>query len=312
MNPFDILGSLIQGGMGPSGGRLERTFGNQGFGGPGGMFGGGPAGMPGQAQGGIPGGSGPGGRPPGWGPGGMPGGVRGGMPGGVFDMLRKMMGSVFCGGAPGAGGGGGFPFDILKTIGGMIFGGGGLAGSVAGPGAAGAGAISILGTLAAQAIEYAKQMMAGAGAQGSTGTPHINIDDATAIIAGMRKPTNALEAQQLHDIATLTVRAMINAAKADGRIDEQEAQRLVGKMQEDGVTDEERNFVMAEMRKPMETDAFVRAVPNQQVAAQIYAASLMAIQVDKDAERRYLQELSNQLGLQQPVVAYLHQAVGLA
>ena len=62
----------------------------------------------------------------------------------------------------------------------------------------------------------------------------------------------------------------------------------------------------------METDAIVRAVPNQQVGAQIYAASLMAIEVDTDAERRYMQDLASKLGMDQPVVAYLHQAVGVA
>lgn len=171
--------------------------------------------------------------------------------------------------------------------------------------------MAIFVTLAAQAIEYAKQVMSGSGAQGG-GTPAINIDDATAVIAGMRKPANAEEERQVLDVATLTIRAMINAAKADGRIDEREAQRLVGKMQEDGVTDEERNFAINEMRKPMETDAIVRAVPNQQVAAQIYAASLMAIEIDTDAERRYLQDLAGMLGMDKPVVAYLHQAVGVA
>jgi uncharacterized membrane protein YebE (DUF533 family) len=294
MNPFDILGSLMQGGMRPSGGRLERTFGNQGFGGHGGMPGSGPSGMP------------PGG------PGGMSPGMPGNMGGGVFDMLGKMAGSIFGGGgAPGTGGSGGSPFDFLKTVGGAIFGGsGGPVGSGAGPAAAGAGALSIFGTLAAQAIEYAKQMMSGA--QGGAGTPQLNIDEATAVIAGMRKPASAEEERQLLDVANLTVRAMLNAAKADGRIDEQEAQRLVGKMQEDGVTEEERNFVINEMRKPMETDAIVRAVPNQQVAAQIYAASLMAIEIDTDAERRYMQDLASKLRMEQPVVAYLHQAVGLA
>lgn len=303
MNPFDILGSLMQGGMGPSDSRLERTFGNQGFGGPGGMYGG-PGGMPGRGPGGMPGG----------GPGAMPGGFPGGKGGDVFDMLSKVAGSIFGGGgAPGASGGGGLPIDILKTIGGAIFGGSqGPVGSGAGPGAAGAGAMSIFGTLAAQAIEYAKQMMSGAGAEGGASRPQVNIDDATAVIAGMRKPANAHEERQVLDVATLTIRAMINAAKADGRIDEQEAQRLVGKMQEDGVTDEERNFVINEMRKPMETDAIVRAVPNQQVAAQIYAASLMAIQVDTDAERRYMEDLAGKLGMNQQVVAYLHQAVGVA
>ena len=110
----------------------------------------------------------------------------------------------------------------------------------------------------------------------------------------------------------LTVRAMINAAKADGRIDDQETERLVGKLREDGVTDEEQRFVMEELRKPMDLEAIVRAVPNQQVAAQIYTASLMAIEVDTDAEKRYMQELASKLGLNQQVLAYLHQAVGVA
>jgi uncharacterized membrane protein YebE (DUF533 family) len=132
------------------------------------------------------------------------------------------------------------------------------------------------------------------------------------VLAGLRKPANGQEEKQVQDVATLTIHAMINAAKADGRIDEQESKRLLGKMQEDGVTQEERDFVLQEIRKPMETDAIVRDVPNQQIAAQIYTASLMAIQVDTDAERRYLQELASKLGLNEPTVAYLHQAVGLA
>jgi uncharacterized membrane protein YebE (DUF533 family) len=103
---------------------------------------------------------------------------------------------------------------------------------------------------------------------------------------------------------------MINAAKADGRIDKQETERLVGKLQEDGISDEEQRFVMEEMRKPMDTDAIVQAVPNEQVAAQIYTASLMAINVDTDAEKRYMQELASKLGLSRQVMAYLHQAVG--
>jgi len=235
------------------------------------------------------------------------------MGGDMFDVLGKMVGSMLGGGAPGAGAGGDSSFDIIKTIGGAILRGSGTSSeSSAGPTAEGAGAMSIFGALAAQAIEYAKQMMSGAEGQSGAASPHVGIDDATAVIAGMRRPANAQEERQVQDIATLTIRAMINAAKADGRIDEREAQRLVGKMQEDGVTDEERNFVLSEMRKPMETDAIVRAVPNQQIAAQIYTASLMAIEVDTDAERRYMQDLAGKLGMNRQVVAYLHQAVGLA
>jgi len=107
MNPFDILGSLLKGRMGPSAKRLEHTFGNRGFGAPGGMFGGGPGGMPYGGPGGMPpggpggmGGGGPGGMPYG-GPGGMPPGGPGGMPrGGPGGMGGGGPGGMF-GGGPG-------------------------------------------------------------------------------------------------------------------------------------------------------------------------------------------------------------------
>ena len=283
MNAFDILGSLMQGGMRPSAGRMQDMLGRQG---PGGMFGGMPGGTPQQ----------------------------GGPGGGLFDMIGKIAGPMMSGGGSPAGGGG-LPFDMLKQIGGAIFSGqGGPNVGGSGTTAAGAGALSMFGVLAAQALQAAQGMMSAGASSGapSAGSGGFNLDEASAIIAGLRKPANAEEERRVEDMATLTIRAMINAAKSDGQIDPQEAQRLLGKMQEDGVTEEERQFVLAEMRKPMETDDIVRAVPNQQAAAQIYTASLMAIQVDTDAEQRYLQELASKLGLSQNAVAYLHQAVGIA
>lgn len=281
MNSLDILGSLIKGQMGASAGRLDRTFGNQGSG----THGGGAGGMPGAGSGAL------------------------------FDILGKVAGSMLGGGAsapapapaPGSGSGGGFSTaDIITTLGKSVFGGSGNSG----PGSAGAGVNSVIGVLAAQALAMAKRMMAG---EQTAGAPQsIDFNDANAVIAGLRKPANADEERQVLDVATLTVQAMINAAKADGRIDEKEMERLVGKLREDGITDEEQRFVMEEMRKPVDTDALVRAVPNEQVAAQIYTASLMAINVDTDAERRYMQELASKLGINRQVVSYLQHAVGVA
>ena len=279
MNSLDILGSLIKGSMGASAGRLDRTFGNQGPGTPAG----GAAGMSGAGSGAL------------------------------FDILGKVAGSMLGGGAsasapaPGTGGSGGFSTaDIITTLGKAVLGGS----SNSSLGSAGAGVNSVIGVLAAQALAMAKRMMAGGQTAGALQA--IDTNDATAVIAGLRKPANADEERQVLDVATLTVRAMINAAKADGRIDEKESERLVGKLREDGITDEEQRFVMEEMRKPMDTDAIVRVVPNEQVAAQLYTASLMAINVDTDVERRYMQELASKLGLNQQVVTFLHQAVGVA
>lgn len=305
MNPFDILGAVVQAGMSPSSGnRMGDVLGQM----MGGVLGGGTAGgMPGGMPAGAPGSAGPG--------------------GGLFDIFSKVAGSVLQGGvrpgssgapgmgAPGMGGpamgggpgaGGGFSGDVLKEIAGAVLGGNAPGGNAA----AGAGSMAIFGTLAAQALEMAKSMMGGG--QPASRMPDVRMDDQTAVIAGMRAPQTPREQQQVMDVATLTLRAMLNAAKADGRLDEREKERLLGKMQEGGISAEERRFVDAEIQRPIDIDALVRDVPNQQVAAQIYAASLMAIEVDTDGERRYLADLASKLGLDPNAVAYLHQSLGIA
>jgi uncharacterized membrane protein YebE (DUF533 family) len=225
--------------------------------------------------------------------------------GGLTDILGKMAGSLSQGGSGGAvpagmgtaGAGGG----LLGSLAGALFGGG--AGSSRST--AGAGGMAVLGGLALEAL----RRMGGA----SAATQSPDIDDTTRLVAGLRKPANAAEEQQVMDVASLTVKAMINAAKADGRIDETETERIVGKLKEEGgVSDEEQRFVAEEMRKPMDIDSIARAIPNQQVATQIYAASLLAIEVDTDKERRYLQDLAAALGLDDNAVGYLHSALGVA
>ncbi|MGE5154082.1 MAG: tellurite resistance TerB family protein [Bdellovibrio bacteriovorus] len=280
MNPFDILGAVMQSGMSPSSGaRMGDALGKM--------------------MGSVMGGGAPGG-----GPAGMQSGAPGG---GMFDIFSKVAGSMMGGGQGGApGAGGGLPADILKQVAGAVLGGGAPGGNAA----AGAGSLAVFGTLAAQALEMAKSMMGGG--QSPAGMPKVRMDDQTAVLAGMRAPQTPQERQQLTDVALLTLQAMLTAAKADGRLDEREKERILGKMQEGGISSEEQRFVNEEIQKPIDIDALVRAVPNQQVAAQIYAASLMAIEVDTDGERRYLADLASKLGLDPNAVAFLHRSMGLA
>ncbi|MEN8761074.1 MAG: tellurite resistance TerB family protein [Thiogranum sp.] len=277
MNALDLLGTLMNSGMSRSGGRrLENSMGSSGIGAPGGILG--------QVLGGA-GGSAPG-------------------SGSLVDMLGKMAGSLSQGGSGGAApagmGTGGAGGGLLGSLAGALFGGGGGATRST----AGAGGMAVLGGLALEAL----RRMGGAGGAAQS----LDIDDATRLVAGLRQPANAEEEQQVMDVANLTVKAMINAAKADGRIDETETERIVGKLKEGGIDEEEQRFVAAEMRNPMDTDGIVRAVPNQQVAMQIYAASLLAIEVDTDKERRYLQDLAAALRLDGTAVGHLHSALGVA
>jgi uncharacterized membrane protein YebE (DUF533 family) len=118
------------------------------------------------------------------------------------------------------------------------------------------------------------------------------------------------EPERLDQTATLILAAMINAAKADGRVDQEELQRIVGKLRAAGAEAEAVDFVLSELRKPMDLEALLRQVPDREVAVQLYAASLLAIEVDTAAERQYLRRLAHGLGLDASVVRRVHACLG--
>ena len=108
------------------------------------------------------------------------------------------------------------------------------------------------------------------------------------------------------------LRAMINAAKADGQIDQDEVQRIIGRLDEAGADKTARDFVLAAMTKPMETEAIVAAAKgNPQLAAELYGASLLAITVDSPAEQEYLRNLTDSLGLAPQAANNLEKSMGL-
>lgn len=127
---------------------------------------------------------------------------------------------------------------------------------------------------------------------------------------GMRPPATPKEAELVESRALLALKAMIAAAKADGQIDQRERERILDKLKEAGADDETRDFVAKEAAAPLDVAALVRDVSDPQTAAQVYAASLLAISVDTPAERAYLRDLSQRLGLDDQVVASLHSVLG--
>lgn len=164
----------------------------------------------------------------------------------------------------------------LGALVGALLGGGGKSAK----GALGGGALALLGSIALQALRASQQK-----------SVSNEIDSAARLTAGLREPENAQEEKHVGLIADLTVKAMINAAKADGQIDEDEMQKVVGELQEGGISEEERDYLLTEVRKPLNTAEIVRGASSPQVAAQVYAASLLAIEVDTPAEKAYVQGL---------------------
>ena len=129
---------------------------------------------------------------------------------------------------------------------------------------------------------------------------------------GLLEPQTKADQQELEQRAELVLKAMINAAKADGQIDQEEIQRIVGKLQEAGADEEGQSFVLTQMQKPLETEQLISAAGGQpELAAQLYAATLMAIEVDTPAEQAYLRDLASGLDLTPEVTRRIEQMVGL-
>lgn len=278
----DVLGGMLGGGsLGGSGGGMAG----------GGMGGGGL----GDLLGGILGGGG-----------GMAGG--GGMPGGgggLGDLLGGLLGGMAGGGIAGGGGMAGGGGGLGDLLGGMLGGGRGTGGGMAGGGMAGGGGggildgllgglfggrggpskMSGLALIAALAMTLLQSRKSGAapGAQSAM--------QAIETTHGADEETAARK-------ALLLIRGMIAAAKADGVIDAEERARIIGKLREAGASAEALAYVEQDMAGPLNVDAIVAEVKDEQTAAELFLASMFAINVDTPAEKAYLAQLADRLGLQ--------------
>ena len=109
-------------------------------------------------------------------------------------------------------------------------------------------------------------------------------------------------------VAGLMLRAMLQAAKSDGKIDDAEKQRLLSQIGD--LDDEDRQFIRDQMAAPVDAQALARDVPKG-LETQVYMMSLLAIDFDHEEEARYLRELAQALGLQQDAVNDVHEQVGV-
>lgn len=107
----------------------------------------------------------------------------------------------------------------------------------------------------------------------------------------------------------LLVQAMIAAAKADGQIDAGENQRIYSQLRQLDLSAEEKAFLLEEFGKPLNIDALVKAVDSPEIAAEVYAASLLAVDTLTPAEKAYLDMLAARLNLDQALVQELHTSV---
>jgi uncharacterized membrane protein YebE (DUF533 family) len=116
-----------------------------------------------------------------------------------------------------------------------------------------------------------------------------------------------LEPQQANDQAVLLIRTMINAAKADGQIDQAEQQAILEKLGQ--VTQEEIAFIRSEFAKPLDLESFVNDVPRG-MEHQVYLLSLATIDLDKQSEANYLGALAQALRITPDEANAIHEQLG--
>lgn len=116
-------------------------------------------------------------------------------------------------------------------------------------------------------------------------------------------------APQAEETAALMLRAMIQAAKSDGGIDEAERAKILDTVGPDADA-EDIAFVQAQLAAPVDAESLAADTPAP-LRAQVYSASLMTIRLDSAAEAQYLDRLARAMELDQPTVNTLHMQMGV-
>ncbi|HTN60563.1 MAG TPA: tellurite resistance TerB family protein [Devosia sp.] len=170
--------------------------------------------------------------------------------------------------------------------------GGGNAGKLLGS-AVQLGAVAAVGGLAYKAWQNHQQNQAGA---------------ATAPSQDAFIPPASATAHE--ELGKTMVRAMIAAAKADGKIDGDEKEAIFARLEAMTLSAEEKAWVFDELSSPLDINAVVARADTPALASEIYAASLVAISADTASERAYLDALATKLKLEPGLVDEIHKAAG--
>ncbi|MGI9510916.1 MAG: tellurite resistance TerB family protein [Geminicoccaceae bacterium] len=222
----------------------------------------------------------------------------GGGGGGLGGMLSQVLGGGASTGSGGGGAGGGLGDILGSLLGGNS--GGGRAAAGAGGGLAG-GLIESLAKAAMSQMGGAGTSGAQAPGGGQAAAPGFDLS---------RYATGQMESRRdENDRALVMVRAMLSAAKADGKIDAGEQERILGKLNDAGATQEMRQFIQNELRQPIDIDGLAKEVDSPHMATEVYTASLFAIDVDTRGEQAYMSQLASRLGLPSTLVQQLHESL---
>lgn len=210
-------------------------------------------------------------------------------------LLQKQTGQQRS--APGNGAGGGGLGDLLSggSLGGLLSGAGG--------GALAAGAMGLLlgnkkaRKMGGKVVTYGGLAALGVLAYKAYGNWQANQANQTGARPVEPQTIDRLPAAQVEIHSQAILRALIAAAKSDGHIDARETQLIEGEFSKLGTDAELRRWLEGELHKPLDPAEVARAASTPEIAAEMYLASVLAVDEENFMERAYLDELGRQLKL---------------
>ncbi|MBB3973996.1 tellurite resistance TerB family protein [Hansschlegelia beijingensis] len=166
------------------------------------------------------------------------------------------------------------------------------------------GGLAILGGLAYKAWQnyQAKQAEQGGGQQQPAAPEPGPVQIAPPPAETPFAPSTANEEQTL---GLLLVRAMIAAARADGRIDGEEISKIRQGLQASGSAADEQAFLLEQLGRPDDLDGIAAEARGPQIASEVWLAARLTIDADTPAEQAFLKTFADKLGLGAPLVAHL-------
>ncbi len=210
--------------------------------------------------------------------------------------------------------------DPLSSIlGGKSQGGGGLGSLLEqlAPGAGAGGSPSAPGATASAPTGGLDALIRGLAGAASGGTTKETISKASAkgsfadvLNQSFQKygEPNISPTPQQDAAAGLMLRAMLQAAKCDGRIDDGEKKKILEGLGE--ASREDVAFVNRELAAPVDVQALAKQVPKG-LENQIYAVSVMGIDLDSQPEAEYLVALASALGMGAREANAIHAKLGI-
>jgi Protein of unknown function (DUF533) len=115
-------------------------------------------------------------------------------------------------------------------------------------------------------------------------------------------------AESQNDQAMILVQAMINAAKCDGEINQDEQNKIMSQFQ--NASQEVVQYLRQEFAKRLDVRDFAWSVPIG-MEQQVYMISLTSIELDRQNEVDYLRALAHGLRLGPTVCNQIHQRLGI-